>query len=428
MTPLSRALSFAIENPHSDFYRRKYGKDFRAYIQKELSEIPFLTRQEIDTTPVFDRIFVPKEMVRFVRATSGSSGRGAVLFPAVEEPEMMDFRRSLGFSGDEGEAGRYFGPYFKKEDAYSLLMFSTSDALHQAYFSDYAGRRVIAGDYQHAEKTVALSAAAGVDSIFSFPSPLISIADTFKKDGFASRIKMIVLMGERMTELQRRTLVAQFPHAKIVTLYASTDAHGTMGNTCPARVTEFPNHIHPFPTYALEVIDPESGMALPMQAGTEGEVVITALTPMAFPLIRYRTGDYAVVHASGPCACGSTEPLLEILGRVELDRIKLLPYGGVSVAAIEEAIAALPFPVLDFTAAWSQKGPLPGLSLVLYTDGSVPHDSVALVAEKIQVSATHTYHDVVVRGAVLPLTVSFEPAAGARGPHHAKPKRLQIIR
>ena len=46
-----------------------------------------------------------------------------------------------------------------------------------------------------------------------------------------------------------------------------------------------------------EVIDPESGAVLP--AGTEGELVLTTLRREAMPLIRYRTGDLAVLDERG---------------------------------------------------------------------------------------------------------------------------------
>ena len=52
----------------------------------------------------------------------------------------------------------------------------------------------------------------------------------------------------------------------------------------------------------IEIIDPESGEALP--DGEEGEVVITTLTRNAMPLVRYRTGDISHVNP-GICECGS---------------------------------------------------------------------------------------------------------------------------
>ncbi|MBK6901205.1 MAG: hypothetical protein IPH09_18735 [bacterium] len=41
----------------------------------------------------------------------------------------------------------------------------------------------------------------------------------------------------------------------------------------------------------------------PCEPGRMGELVITELNDYAMPLIRYRTGDYAMI-AVKPCSCG----------------------------------------------------------------------------------------------------------------------------
>lgn len=43
----------------------------------------------------------------------------------------------------------------------------------------------------------------------------------------------------------------------------------------------------------------------PLSPGTEGELVFTALSSEAMPLIRYRTGDIGTVDVA-PCPCGRT--------------------------------------------------------------------------------------------------------------------------
>ncbi len=55
--------------------------------------------------------------------------------------------------------------------------------------------------------------------------------------------------------------------------------------------------------FIVEVIDPATG--LPVAAGEEGELVITNLGRIGFPVIRYRTGDVVQVDDT-PCPCGRT--------------------------------------------------------------------------------------------------------------------------
>ena len=52
-----------------------------------------------------------------------------------------------------------------------------------------------------------------------------------------------------------------------------------------------------------EIVDPETGAALP--PGEEGELVITTLSTVAFPLVRFRSGDRTRLDPA-PCACGRT--------------------------------------------------------------------------------------------------------------------------
>ena len=53
----------------------------------------------------------------------------------------------------------------------------------------------------------------------------------------------------------------------------------------------------------VEVIDPDTGEVLP--EGSKGEIVFTCLDKEAFPLLRYRTRDIAVLNPT-PCSCGRT--------------------------------------------------------------------------------------------------------------------------
>lgn len=55
--------------------------------------------------------------------------------------------------------------------------------------------------------------------------------------------------------------------------------------------------------FIVETIDPATGKVLP--DGEKGEIVFTSVTKEAFPLLRYRTKDIAVLHRE-KCPCGRT--------------------------------------------------------------------------------------------------------------------------
>lgn len=63
----------------------------------------------------------------------------------------------------------------------------------------------------------------------------------------------------------------------------------------------------------VEIVDPGTGR--PVEEGRPGEVVVTALNPV-YPLVRFGTGDLAIM-AGGSCSCGRTGPrLARIVGRI----------------------------------------------------------------------------------------------------------------
>lgn len=424
MTAFLPALRFALQNPYSDFYRRKYGTDFALLETKSLRDLPLLTREEVAAAPMYERLFTPKAMVRFVRPTSGSSGRGIMGFPMLEEPELVRFRKEQGFSAS-GEAGRYFGPYFMKDSPYSLLLFSAVGLVHEAHLHEHDGHRVVIGDYQYPEATVRLSVMQEVDAIFTFPSSLIAMGPLFREAGLSPRIRLIILVGDRMSEFQRTELVHFFPNARIATMYSLTESQGLIGHTCERLLTLSPNHIHPSATFALELIDPQTEAPVEMEEGAEGEVVLTSLVPLAFPLVRYRTGDYALVRQTGPCACGSNAPMVDILGRIASDKVKV-PHGGLSVAALEEALGALPCKILEFEALWKENAYPRGLEIVLYTAEEKPDTEALgpLIEARLRVSSTKMYADIAATGEVAPIVVTCRGTEEL--PPRLKRKRLRV--
>ncbi|MEO8669525.1 MAG: AMP-binding protein [Bauldia sp.] len=66
----------------------------------------------------------------------------------------------------------------------------------------------------------------------------------------------------------------------------------------------------------FELIDPATGMPVPMVDGAEGELVYTHLQHQAAPLLRFRSRDHVVVW-TGPCKCGRTAPRVRCIGRTD---------------------------------------------------------------------------------------------------------------
>jgi len=86
-----------------------------------------------------------------------------------------------------------------------------------------------------------------------------------------------------------------------------------------------------------ELIDPETGAAVALGDGAEGELVLTHLRHRAAPLLRFRTRDHVRV-SFGTCACGRTGPRIRCIGRTD----DMLIVRGVNVfpSAVREVVGA----------------------------------------------------------------------------------------
>lgn len=86
-----------------------------------------------------------------------------------------------------------------------------------------------------------------------------------------------------------------------------------------------------------ELIDPETGVAVDLDDGASGELVLTHLQQRAAPLLRFRTRDHVHVRTS-PCRCGRTSPRVRCIGRTD----DMLIVRGVNVfpSAVREVVSA----------------------------------------------------------------------------------------
>jgi phenylacetate-CoA ligase len=89
-------------------------------------------------------------------------------------------------------------------------------------------------------------------------------------------------------------------------------------------------HVH------VELVDPASGAPVEKRDGATGELVYTALTREAAPLLRFRSRDH-VMWWSERCSCGRTTPRIRCIGRTD----DLLIIRGVNVfpSAVRDVVA-----------------------------------------------------------------------------------------
>ncbi|MFT4680874.1 MAG: phenylacetate-CoA ligase [Granulosicoccus sp.] len=119
--------------------------------------------------------------------------------------------------------------------------------------------------------------------------------------------KGIITSGETLFEYQRKNIEKAFG-CKVMNRYGTREV-GSIASECTHQ-----NGLHVHQDHVVVEILNENQQ--PCAPGELGELVVTDLNNLGFPLIRYRIGDLAV-KSDKPCSCGRPYQLLErVEGRV----------------------------------------------------------------------------------------------------------------
>jgi phenylacetate-CoA ligase len=151
----------------------------------------------------------------------------------------------------------------------------------------------------------------GVTAMCCTPSYFVHLIERALEMGVDMKdlpLRVGVFGAEPWTEAMR-TYIHSNSRIRAHDIYGLSEIIGPgVGIECAelAGLHIFEDHFYP------EIVDPVSGRPLP--DGAEGELVITTLSKMAMPMIRYRTHDITAIVAV-PCACGRTIRRIHRIGR-----------------------------------------------------------------------------------------------------------------
>jgi phenylacetate-CoA ligase len=147
-------------------------------------------------------------------------------------------------------------------------------------------------------------------SIQAYPSTLTIFALWMKENKVRLKPSLKVLLcGSENLYPAQKDLFAETFGVRVYNWYG----HGE--SCCMAGYCDKADLYHVYSEYGLVELVNESGKKVEWKEGNVGEIVATGFINSAMPLIRYRTGDIAMV---GPdrCVCGRNYPLLKkIQGR-----------------------------------------------------------------------------------------------------------------
>lgn len=326
--------------PNNRFYSEKLGAAGISARLTGLDEfferVPFTRKQELvddqrGHPPYGSNLTWPVERYTRFSQTSGTTGRPLRWLDTPESWQWMldsweQVYRTAGVSaGDRIFFAFSFGPF---------LGFWTA-------FESAArmGCLCIPGGGMRTAARLRTMLDAGATVLCATPTYAMRLAEAAaeeKIDLAPSRVRTILAAGEPGGSIPatRRFLEGLWRGARVVDHHGMTET-GPVSYGCPGQ----PDVLHVIESaYIAEVIDPDSGRAVP--AGGTGELVLTNLGRTGSPLLRYRTGDLVRRAAELRCACGSFDLALEggILGRTD----DMVVVRGVNVypSAIEDILRA----------------------------------------------------------------------------------------
>ncbi|MEM8656126.1 MAG: phenylacetate--CoA ligase PaaK [Pseudomonadota bacterium] len=293
----------------------------------DLAKFPFTTKQDLRANYPFGMFAVPRDQVKRIHASSGTTGQPTVV--GYTETDLHNWgqvvARSLRAAG--------LKPGDLLHNAYGYGLFTGGLGIHLG--ADALGLTTIPISGGMTPRQVRLIEDFKPKGITVTPSYALSVLDEFHAQGLdprASSLDVGIFGAEPWTNAMRAEIEQAFDmHA--VDIYGLSEVIGP-GVSMECVETKDGLHIwedHFFP----EIIDPTTGQ--PVADGEMGELVFTSLTKEAFPIIRYRTRDLTRLL---PGTARSMRRMEKVTGRS--DDMIILRGVNVFPTQIEECLMATP--------------------------------------------------------------------------------------
>lgn len=306
----------AVSVPHyRDLFARLPGGSHDPQSMADFEALPALTKAEIAAAP--DRFVSETGDCNSVRCTSGTSGKRLNVPGCSEETAAWRERQTTRAAFAKADAGkdlilrvlppmrRIIGTAGDTVTPQMLVIYDYDFPNFQRFdFEDFIAQCLL--------EPAPIGAGRRVTLLHITPPFLFDVlTNRLSARGFdasATALRAILLTGGPVSDRLHR-LARQHWGCPIVTAYSCTEVNGE-ARAC----AKHPGRFHFDETIHAEIVDPDSGAAVP--AGGEGKLLLTSLYPyqQAMPLLRYDTGDIVRCHP-WPCGCGAVGETIEVLGR-----------------------------------------------------------------------------------------------------------------
>ncbi len=247
----------------------------------DLDRLPFTTKDDLRAAYPYGLFAVPLEQVARLHASSGTTGKPTVVGYTKADLDVWAelLARSLRAVGVRtGD---------RIQNAFGYGLFTGGLGWHAG--AERLGATVIPVSGGFTERQAQLIADLKPDVLMATPSYMLAIADECLRQGIdpaTSSLRLGVFGAEPSSEglradIERRLGIDAYDSYGLSEVIGPGVAQERAGEK--GRLTIWEDHFLP------EIIDPATGEVV--ADGEPGELVLTALTKQALPVIRYRTRD-----------------------------------------------------------------------------------------------------------------------------------------
>jgi len=271
-----------------------------------LGRLPFTVKDDLRDHYPFGLFLAPIQEIVRLHASSGSTGKPTVV--AYTRNDLKLWAETLARGLVAGGVGE--GDVLQNAVGYGL--FTGGLGFHDA--ASLVGAAVVPTGAGNTARQVTLMRDFGARALVATPSYALHLAEVALAEGMDPRslpLRAAFPGAEPMSE----EMEAELEDLMGVTVYEQYGLSEIIGPGV-ASSCGLSEGMHVWEDHFIpEVVDPESGKPVP--DGEVGELVLTAPTKEAFPLLRYRTRDLTRMTRE-PCPCGRTfARISKILGRTD---------------------------------------------------------------------------------------------------------------
>ena len=259
----------------------------------DLWKLPFLTKDDLREAYPYGLMSAPLSDCVRIQSTSGTTGKRVVAFYTQEDIELWEdccARAIVAVGGTKEDVVQV---------CYGYGLFTGGPGLNGG--SHKVGCLTLPMSSGNTERQLQFMTDLEATILCCTPSYAQYLAESIYEKGIRDQIKLKagIFGAEAWTEEMRHD-IEQKLGIKAYDIYGLTELSGPgVSFECEEQTGMHVNEDH----FIVETIDPETGAVLP--EGERGELVFTSITKTAFPLIRYRTKDIAVLKRE-KCSCGRT--------------------------------------------------------------------------------------------------------------------------